>query len=168
MSALLTLADFTRPDLIVPTLRGGDQAGVLMELSRRLHSVGVVSDLMQFYHAAFNREFLESTHLGRELAVPHVRLPGLQQLIFALGRCVQPVPWTSAPRNLVRWVVLAAVPATDLSDYLALLAALTRAVQAGSFCQDLLAAPSADKMLAMLQAVPLRGLPAAVGQPVMA
>lgn len=156
MSTLLTLAAFTRPGLIVPTLRGQDQAGVLMELTRRLHQAGAVSDLMQFYHAAFNREFLESTSLGGDLALPHVRLPELPRLVFALGRSPEPIPWTGTPRQAVRWVMLAAVPASNLADYLALLATVARVAQEPVFQSRLTTAADAAEIFALLQSVPLK------------
>jgi mannitol/fructose-specific phosphotransferase system IIA component (Ntr-type) len=160
MSAALTLADFTCPTLIEPALRGHDQAAVLMELTRRLHNAGAVGDLMQFYHAAFNREFLESTSVGGDLALPHVRLPGLARLVFALGRSSAPIQWTGAPRPSVRWVILAAVPASNLGDYLALLAALARVVQLRDFRHELGAAFGAEEILALLRNVPLKNAPA--------
>ena len=160
MSAPLTLADFTRPSLLVPALHGRDQAAVLMELSRRLHSAGAVGDQMQFYHAAFNREFLESTSVGGDLALPHVRLPDLARLSFALGRSPEPIQWTGAPRNAVRWVILAAVPASNLSDYLALLATVARVAQTRTFRQELGAATDAGEIFTLLQGVPLKSAPA--------
>jgi len=156
MSALLTLGDFTQPGLIVPALRGNDQAAVLMELSRRLHHAGAVGDLMQFYHAAFNREFLESTTVGGDLALPHVRLPGLARLVFALGRSAAPIQWTGAPRNAVRWVILAAVPSSNLADYLGLLAGVGRVAQEPVFRSELAAATDAEEVFAVLQSVPLK------------
>ena len=131
-----------------------------MELSRRLHRAGAVSDLMQFYHAAFNREFLESTSVGGDLALPHVRLPGLARLVFALGRSAEPIQWTGAPRHAVRWVILAAVPASNLADYLALLAAVARVAQESAFRAGLNAAADAAEILALLRNVPLKHVPA--------
>ncbi len=167
MSASLTLGDFTRTDLIVPALRGNDQAAVLMELARRLHDGGVVQDLMQFYHAAFNREFLESTKVGGDLALPHVRLPDLPRLVFALGRSARPIQWTGAPQQLVRWVILAAVPASNLTEYLSLLSAVARVAGDSEFRAALASAPGAEAILEMLQTVPLKAAAAGVLQPVL-
>jgi len=47
-AGLLTLADYTRPGLIVPQLREGDTAGIISELSKVLQEQGVVSDVLPF------------------------------------------------------------------------------------------------------------------------
>jgi PTS system nitrogen regulatory IIA component len=166
MSTPLTLGDFTCPSLVVPALRGDDQAAVLMELSRRLHQAGAVGDLMQFYHAAFNREFLESTNVGGDLALPHVRLPDLARLVFAVGRGTGPIQWTGSPRQGVRWVVLAAVPASNLTDYLGMLSAFARIAHEPGFRAALAGAPDAEAIFSLLQTIPLK-TPAAVPQPVL-
>jgi len=89
----MTLADFTSPGLIIPHLRGQDVASVIQELSQALQREGRVGDLLPFYHAALNREFLVSTDMEAGMAFPHARLPGLKELSFALGRSGEPLGW---------------------------------------------------------------------------
>lgn len=48
----LTLADFTRRQLIVPRLRENDTAGIISELSQVLQTQNSVPDVLPFYHAA--------------------------------------------------------------------------------------------------------------------
>src|SRR5436309_3173038 len=54
----LTLADFTSRELMIPTLRGQDAAAVIQELSAALRREQRVLDLLPFYHAALNHEYL--------------------------------------------------------------------------------------------------------------
>ena len=74
----MTLADFTSAGLIIPHLRGQDVATVIQELSQAMRRERRVPDLLPFYHAALNREFLVSTDMEAGMAFPHARLPGLQ------------------------------------------------------------------------------------------
>ena len=71
----MTLADFTTSELILPNLRGDDVATVIQELSRALQREKRVPDLLPFYHAALNREFLVSSDWEAGMAFPHARLP---------------------------------------------------------------------------------------------
>ena len=87
----MTLADFTSPGMIIPHLRGQDAASVIQELSHALQREGRVPDLLPFYHAVLNREFLVSTDMEAGMALPHARLPGLKELAFAFGRSDQPL-----------------------------------------------------------------------------
>jgi len=48
----LTLADYTRPSLVVSRLRERDTAGIISELSQVLQREACVADVLPFYHAA--------------------------------------------------------------------------------------------------------------------
>lgn len=122
----LTLADFTRPGLIVPHLQSRDATSAIHELSLALQREGCVPDWLPFYHEVLNREFLVSTDMEAGIALPHARLAGLRELTFAFGRSDTPFTW--GPRNAgpVRLVFLLAVPAADSAHYLALVSGLAR------------------------------------------
>src|ERR1044071_9032619 len=92
-ASMTSVADYTRPSLIVPALRERDPAGVISELSQVLQRQGCVHDVLPFYHAALNQEMLTSSALECGLAFPHARLHGVKQLQFALGCAPQPAMW---------------------------------------------------------------------------
>lgn len=121
-----SLADYTQPGLIVPHLRERDTAGIVKELSQLLHEQGCVPDLLAFYHAALNHEFLVNSATDCGIAFPHARLNGVAQSKFAFGRCAEPMNWGSRPSSPVEFVFLLAVPATDAAGFLQLLSALAR------------------------------------------
>src|SRR5262245_61669260 len=92
VEAQVTLANFTRPQSVVPCLRERDTAGIISELSQVLQRQDGVPDLLPFYLAALNQELLaNSADCG--LAFPHARLSGVKQLQFAFGRAPQSVIW---------------------------------------------------------------------------
>jgi len=152
----MTLADFTRPGLLVPRLRGSDVAGVIQELCQAMQREGRVPDLLPFYHAVLNREYLVSTSIEVGLAFPHGRLPGLAEVSFAFGRCVPPIVWHQQSAPPVSMVFLAAVPATDSTRYLALLAGITRLARDAELLAKLHAADDAGAIYAFFQQVPIR------------
>jgi mannitol/fructose-specific phosphotransferase system IIA component (Ntr-type) len=89
----VTLADFTSPGLIIPHLRGQDAPSVIQELSQALQREMRVPDLLPFYHAALNREFLLASDWEAGMAFPHARLPALKEVCFAFGRSDEPLGW---------------------------------------------------------------------------
>lgn len=121
-----TLAHFTSPGLIIPRLRGREVASVIQELSRVLQREARVTDLLPFYHAALNKEFLVGTTMDAEMAFPHARLPDLKELAFAFGRSDEPLEWSGRSGKPVRLVFLFAVPSTDATQYLLLVSGLAR------------------------------------------
>lgn len=151
-----TLADYTRPALILSSLRERDTAGVISELSQALQREGFVPDVLPFYHTALNQELLAASALDCGLAFPHARLAGVKQLQFALGRAPEPIHWGAKGSWPVQFVFLLAVPATDAASYLHLLASLARLGQQAGFLRELRAAPDAQAILAVLERIRMR------------
>lgn len=147
----LTLADYTRPGLIVPQLRERDTAGIISELSKVLQQQGVVADVLPFYHAALNHELLSNSALDCGMALPHGRLSGVKQLQFAFGRTPEPVTWGAKGSWPVRFVFLLAVPATDAARYLHLLASLARLGGQPELLGELARAQDAETILTVLE-----------------
>ena len=152
----LTLADFTSPGLIVPYLRGQDAVVIIYELSQALQREKRVPDLLPFYHAALNGEFLVSSDLEAGMAFPHGRLPGLKELSFALGRSEEPLRWSVRPDRSVRLVSLLAVPATDATRYLLLISGLARLAKEERLVEKLHAAQDTFQIMEVLKQVELR------------
>lgn len=157
------MADFTEPALILPKLKGQDPAGVIQELSQALQRTARVPDLLPFYHAVLNREFLISTALEYGLALPHARLSSLKELCFAMGRSMTPIQWGPKGAPPVRLVFLLAVPSTEAAEYLLLMGGLSRLGRETTLLESLLTAKDTKEMLNVLREVKLRqyrGVPA--------
>ena len=152
----MTLADFTSAGLIIPHLRGQDVATVIQELSQAMQRERRVPDLLPFYHAALNREFLVSTDMEAGMAFPHARLPGLQELCFALGRSGETLTWGTRAARPIRLVFLIAVPATDSIQYLLLISGLARLAKDSRLVEKLHAGQDTAQILEVLQQVKLR------------
>jgi mannitol/fructose-specific phosphotransferase system IIA component (Ntr-type) len=154
--AQLSLANYTRPKLIVPQLRERDAAGIISELSQVLQREGCLSDVLPFYHTALNQELMANSALECGIALPHGRLNGVKQLQFAFGRAPEPVIWGSKGSGPVQLVFLLAVPATDAACYLHLLASLARLGQQAERVDELRAAQDATAVIAVLEKIRIR------------
>ena len=154
--ATTTLADFTGPGLIIPHLRSEEAASAIKELSRALQTENRVPDVLPFYQAALNREFMASTDMEAGMAFPHARVPGLKEVSFALGRSDEPMRWGTNGGRQVRLVFLIAVPATDATQYLLLISSLARLAKDGGLVARLQKAQDAAQMLEVLQHVGMR------------
>jgi mannitol/fructose-specific phosphotransferase system IIA component (Ntr-type) len=155
----MTLADFTSPGLIISHLRGQDAASVIQELSQAMQREQRVPDLLPFYHAALNREFLVGSDWEAGMAFPHARLPSLKELSFALGRSDEPLGWGAKAVRSVRLVFLIAVPATDSTQYLLLISGLARLAKDSRLVDKLMAAHDTFQILEVFQQIKLRTNP---------
>ena len=156
IAAPVSLADYTRLELIVPLLRERDTAGIISELSHILQRQGGVPDVLPFYQAALNQELLANSALDTGLALPHARMSGVKQLQFAFGRTPDPVVWCGRSSWPVQLIFLLAVPATDVAGYLHLLASLARLGQQPELLAQLRVADTAEAILAVLDRIRLR------------
>ena len=152
----LSLADFTEPDLVFPALPGSDVAAVVQELSRALHRAQYISDVLPFYHAALNREFLAATVTETGVAFPHARIQGSQRLCFAFGNCPQAIRWGGKHGPEVRLVFLIAAPATAVEGYLAFLSSLVQLSRREAKLKALRAASNPSEVIDLLGQMPLK------------
>jgi mannitol/fructose-specific phosphotransferase system IIA component (Ntr-type) len=153
----MTLADFTRPGLIVPHLVSRDAPSAIHELSLALQREGCVPDWLPFYHEALNREFLLSTDMEAGLAFPHARLPGLRELAFAFGRSDAPFTWGPGITHPVRMVFLLAVPSAAADQYLPLVSGLARFSGNRSLLDTIHGAADSVALMAIFRQVVLPG-----------
>lgn len=152
----MTLADFTNSSLIIPHLHGEDAASAIKELSQALQTENRVGDVLPFYQAALNREFMVGTDMEAGMAFPHARVSGLKDVSFALGRSDEPLRWGNNAASSVRLVFLIAVPATDAAQYLLLISGLARLSKDSRLVARLHAAQDTFQILEVLQQVALR------------
>ena len=106
-----TLADFTSPSLIIPFLQEGDAATVIQELSAAFQREGLLTDLLPFYQAVLNREYLGHTVAERGWAMPHAKAKGLNRP-YCAGRWAPLKFWLSSAQP-VSLVFLFAIPDTE-------------------------------------------------------
>jgi mannitol/fructose-specific phosphotransferase system IIA component (Ntr-type) len=150
-----SLADYTSEQLIIPQLHARETAGVVQELSQVLHQEAHVPDLLPFYQAALNREFLVSTAMTHGMAFPHARLSGLAKLCFALGRTATPIPWGTKDAPAVQFVFLLAVPSTEATVYLHVVSGLARLGKDETAMAALQTANDPQEILSVLRSVKL-------------
>lgn len=99
-----------------------------------------VTDAAGFTEAVLERQRVSPPLLGNSIALPHARTPKVKEIVFAIGRCTQPVPFGPAAAP-VQLIFLFGVPPHRISEYLAATAALARRLRDPAVVQALLAAP---------------------------
>ncbi len=81
----MDLGDLIKPDQVIPALRAKNKKQLLQELSTRAaQHVGIGPQLV--FEMLLQRESLGSTGIGRGVAIPHVRLAGLERMYCLFAR----------------------------------------------------------------------------------
>ncbi|HLH55960.1 MAG TPA: PTS sugar transporter subunit IIA [Verrucomicrobiae bacterium] len=151
----ICLADFTRPELLVPMLKSTTPAEVVAELTDQLDRTGMLENRKTFLDAVIARERLSPTACSPGWALPHARLAELPELIFALGKSFKPLAWAGG--QSVNTVWLFAVPEGETKAYLNLVASVARFSQNTAQLAKLSAASDASLMFEVMGQVPLCG-----------
>lgn len=124
----MDLADLLLLSNVALGLRIADKRQALAEASRRLsESLGVSQELIE--GALLAREGLGSTGVGRGLALPHARVPGLRRSCAVLLRLAKPIGFEAIDSKPVDLICALVAPADSGSEMLTALAALSRALR---------------------------------------
>jgi PTS system fructose-specific IIC component len=121
--------------------------GAIKELVDRLYQSGHVKDSLRFLQAVLDREDLESTVLGRGVALPHARCRSVAQPSLALGISQIGIPFhAEAHPKPVQVVCMLAMPEAVPIAYLPFLGQLAEVFQGAEFHENLLACKTALQM----------------------
>jgi PTS system nitrogen regulatory IIA component len=103
------------------------------------------------FDALVEREALGSTGVGRGVAVPHARLPGLDRMRAVFVRLDAPVAFDSVDDQPVDLLFALFAPADAGSDHLRALARVSRLLRSEKMRQQLRLARTPDAIYAILR-----------------
>lgn len=98
------------------------------------------------------REEIMSTGIGRGIAVPHVRIAGLDKIYITFGVFRNPIEYASIDDKPVRIVVLMVVPQDMHREYLRVLSKVVLVLKNPELCNGLLNAESHHEIYTILSA----------------
>jgi PTS system nitrogen regulatory IIA component len=121
-----------------------EQAGMLFE-----KHLGLARTLV--FDSLFAREKLGSTGLGQGIAIPHGRIKGLKHAAGAFMRLTNPVPFDSPDGRPVNLLFVLLVPEQATEQHLQILSELAQRFSERPFRESLLAAQSANDVVALFK-----------------
>lgn len=104
------------------------------------------------FQALFERERLGSTGLGKGVAIPHARIPGISRTIAAMMTLASPVSYDSTDNKSVDIVFGLLVPEDENEQHLEQLAQLVTLFRDQQICTTLRKSTSADQVFEALLA----------------
>jgi PTS system nitrogen regulatory IIA component len=124
----MNIANLLSPADVVLDLRASNKPQLLQELANRAaRSLGL--DAEKVAPHLEKREELGSTGIGRGVAIPHARLPDLQQPYGLLARLKQPIEFDSIDGEAVDIVFVLLLPASVENGQLGALALVARTLR---------------------------------------
>ncbi len=151
----LVLSRFLRPELVVSGLEVSSRKRLFEEFAR------LISSQAQFIHcddkpsvekifsALHDRERLGCTALGKGIALPHGRMPGLQEPLVSIARLKQPLDYDAPDGGLVWLAVCLLVPEDATELHLNILGALAARFDQNEFVNAVKIAEDRDALHAL-------------------
>ncbi len=107
----------------------------------------------EIFQVLLERERLGSTGLGKGVAIPHARIPGLSHTIAAMMTLSSPIKYDAADKQPVDIVFGLLVPEDDDEHHLEHLSRLVTMFRDPQICQSIRKTTNADKMFDLLLAI---------------
>jgi len=121
----MNLGDLLKPEGIVPSLRASNKKQALQDLSAHAAQLTGLST-REIYDTLLQRERLGSTGLGRGIAVPHVKLRPLSEILCLFARLEHPIDFESLDGEPVDLIFVLLAPEHASGDHLKALARISR------------------------------------------
>jgi fructose-specific phosphotransferase system IIA component len=144
------ISELLVPDLINLSLTAKNKEEVLEEMATMVHDAGKVSDRDAFLKSLMKRENLESTGIGKGLAIPHARTDTVQGVVMAFARSEVGVDFQSLDKKPAHLIFLIASPEKEKSAYIKALARISRLLRKDDFRNRLLKAATPQEVLQLI------------------
>lgn len=149
----IALADLIDSKQIALNLRARTQSDALRELVDLLQAAGKIDDPGKFMEELQTRERTNSTYAADGVAFPHARTKLVEEIVLAIGRSAEGIPWTGNG-ELAQLIFLIAVPERLISDYLVVVGAIARITKDRPLRTLLLHAESVQEFMTTLLSAP--------------
>lgn len=145
----MNLAEMLAKDGIIPALQADDKKQALHALSE-IAGRATGLDVHDIFAALIQRERLSSTSLGRGIAIPHIKIAGLNAITCLFARLTKPVSFDSHDGEPVDLLFFLLAPEHAGGDHLKALARISRLVRDPATLEHLRAAGDVDDLRRVL------------------
>ena len=146
----MTIDDILQKDHIIPDLKASDKEGALKEVSLFLEQKGAIKDHDKLFSSLLEREKLGSTGIGDNMAIPHAKLEGIEQITTVFARSMNGIDFQSLDRKPVHFIFLLLAPPASTGLHLKALAKIARLFKNPSLRENIIVAEDASTIHALL------------------
>jgi len=148
----MNLRQLVDPRLVFTDISGDSRDAILGSLAERLEREGAVPSAADLHARLVEREVQGSTAIGRGVAIPHCKLPGLGGVVVAVGVARDAIDLDAPDRKPVRLFFLVISPESAPAQHLQTLAAISRWLKQEGNLERIAAAHTGEEVNACLGA----------------
>ncbi len=147
----MLLSDIITKDNIIMELKATTRDGVIKEMVKHLHTIGLVNDVDDLIKKVIERENIESTGIGEGIALPHAR-GDVKKLSVILGISKIGIDFNSIDNKPVNLVFLVTAPSDIKKEYLQAIAKIAKMLNTKNYKEQILNAKNPDEIMRVLYA----------------
>lgn len=132
---------------VLPDLEARDKAEILDKLVLSLKGKVSNGEIEKIREAVFERERIMSTGVGKGLAIPHGKSPGIEQTYAAFAILKNPVDYDAIDGQPVNMVFLLVGPQSSNSMHIKMLSRISRLMNNSDFRDRLRRCSSAEEII---------------------
>ncbi len=134
----MKLMDILTEDRVKIPLENTEKEKIIEEMVGIIHLSRELKNKDQLLKAVLDREAVMSTGIGEEIAIPHGKSEGVDDIIAALGITREPVNFNSLDNKPVRLVWLLVGPTDKTGPHLKALSRISRLMHKKDFRERLI------------------------------
>jgi PTS system fructose-specific IIA component/PTS system nitrogen regulatory IIA component len=148
----MKFADFVCREAIRANLQTHEKEDVIREMTQALLQAGEIleDEFEGIVKAILKREELGSTGIGRGVAVPHTKHPGVEHLVGTVAISQDGVDFDSLDGETVQLFFLLVSPPDRPGDHLRALENISHQLREDTFCKFLRHAKTTEEILQLL------------------
>ncbi len=140
----MKLGDLLKKEALIPNLKAHDKKGVLDEFSEYAHTLAPQLEKETVLNILLNREQLGSTAVGNGVAIPHGKVPGLDNIISIFGRSEKGVDFQAHDEKMTQLFFVLLAPESAIGNHLQALARLSRLLKDSRIREKLISCPKEE------------------------
>ena len=131
-------------ETILAEVKANNKENSIKELAGFLCQNHAIADKSELVRVLLEREKLGSTGIGENVAIPHAKMKGLNQIIAAFGISKNGVEFDSLDQKPVNFIFLLLAPENATGTHLKALARISRLLKNQEFKSNLLNASNRE------------------------
>ena len=145
----MDIVNLLTPDGVIPNLHATSKKQALQELAKHASALTGLHERTVF-DVLLERERLGTTGVGNGIAIPHGKLPGIDQLYGLFARLETPIDFDSIDEQPVDLIFMLLAPENAGADHLKALARVSRLLRDKAMCEKLRGSDKSDALYALL------------------
>lgn len=148
--ACMKITEMLRQEFVLEELGARNKHDALVELAGVFAKGNIGGNPEVMLHVLLERERLGSTGIGDGIAIPHGKVPGLDQIVVSFGRSREGIEFEAMDGKPVHLFFLLMAPENSTGLHLKALARISRMLRDPVFRKDLLDAKGQEELFGII------------------